>query len=172
MNHDFLKLEKMTKIIRLIPLFLLFYLSLSTFDGQFEVSKFLSFNLQYIIIYYWVLKRPQLLGYGFIFLAGIINDVVLSNPIGLSVLTYLTVASMAAYIRTVTVRVSLFTDWVAFIPTVFVANFTYIIIVLFFEDLSIDYLVLLIGSINTIIAYPIFWLIFTFLWNSMRIKNV
>ena len=59
------------KFFELLPLFLLFYISLigsSTID-----LKFFSINIHYILVYYWVLRQPQILGYGFIFLAGIIN---------------------------------------------------------------------------------------------------
>ena len=68
------------KLFSLIPLFLLFFISL---NGNSIIDfKFFSINVHYIIIYYWVLKRPQTLGYGFIFLSGIITDVVFGLPIG------------------------------------------------------------------------------------------
>ena len=93
------------KFFSLIPLFLLFFISL---NGNSIIDfKFFSINVHYIIIYYWVLKRPQTLGYGFIFLSGIITDVVFGLPIGASALTLLVIASVAAYVRTVTVRTSL-----------------------------------------------------------------
>ena len=60
------------KFLELIPLLLLFFISL---NGNSVIDfKFFSINVHYILIYYWVLKRPQALGYGFIFLAGIITD--------------------------------------------------------------------------------------------------
>ena len=64
--------------LRLIPLILLFYICISEFHTQFYYWSIFSFNLQFIIIYYWVLRDPSILGYGFIFLCGIINDVVLN----------------------------------------------------------------------------------------------
>ena len=111
------------KFFELIPLFLLFFISL---NGNSVVDfKFFSINVHYIIIYYWVLKQPQALGFGFIFLSGIITDVVFGLPIGASALTLLTVAGIAIYIRTVTVRASLFSDWMAFIPVLLITNFIY-----------------------------------------------
>ena len=72
------------KIIKLIPLLLLFTISLKD-DSifHFKFLDFISCNFQYIIIYYWVLKKPERLGYGLIFLAGIINDVVQNFPISI-----------------------------------------------------------------------------------------
>ena len=78
------------KFIRLIPLILLFYLCLTQFGNNFKNLSFLSFNLQYIIVYYWIIKKPRLLSYGYIFIAGVVNDVIIGMPIGVSSLTYLT----------------------------------------------------------------------------------
>ena len=78
-----------SRFLSFIPLLILFFLAFSETDFNFEKLSFLSFNLIYILIFYWVLKNPDILGYGFIFLAGIINDVVVGLPIGISSVTYL-----------------------------------------------------------------------------------
>ena len=76
-----------SKFIELTPLFFLFYISLT---GNSVIDfKFLSVNVHYILVYYWVLRRPQLLGYGFIFISGIISDVVFGLPIGVTSLNLL-----------------------------------------------------------------------------------
>ena len=54
------------------------------------------------------------MGNGHIFFAGIINDVVMGLPLGISSISYLTVSFVASYIRQVTVNISLFTDWFTF----------------------------------------------------------
>ena len=78
------------KIINLGPIILLYYLSISEVDTHFEnYFEILSFKILLIIVYFWVLKRSILLGNGHIFFAGIINDVVLGFPLGLSSLSYL-----------------------------------------------------------------------------------
>ena len=153
------------KFFALVPLFLLFFISL---NGNSIIDfKFFSINVHYIIIYYWVLKQPQTLGYGFIFLSGIITDVVFGLPIGASALTLLVLAGIAVYIRTVTVRVSLFSDWIAFIPVLLIANFIYFI-VLYYSNYSIDYLYLFKNSIFTFVFYPILWVIFAILLNFIK----
>ena len=91
------------RLFSLIPLLFLFFLAFSETNFDFEKLNFLSFNLIYIVIFYWVLNNPNLLGYGFIFLAGIVNDVVIGLPIGISSVTYLILSGFAAYIRYLTV---------------------------------------------------------------------
>ena len=154
-----------TRFIELTPLFFLFYISLT---GNSVIDfKFLSINVHYILIYYWVLRQPQALGYGFIFLSGIITDVVFGLPIGVSALALLAVAAVAAYVRVVTVRISLVNDWISFIPALLLANFIYFMS-LYFSNYSIDYLYLFKNSIFTFIFYPILWLLFTALLKLMK----
>ena len=153
------------KFFALVPLFLLFFISL---NGNSVIDfKFFSINIHYIIIYYWVLKQPQALGYGFIFLSGIITDVVFGLPIGASALTLLVIATVAAYVRTVTVRSSLVSDWLSFIPALLIANFIYFI-TLYFSNYSIDYFYLFKNSIFTFVFYPILWVIFEILLNFIK----
>ena len=158
------------KVLRLLPLIFLFYISLKD-DTLFNIKFFdffSSINLQYIIIYYWVLKSPQILGYGFIFIAGIITDVILGLPMGISSLSYLAIATLAAYTRIVTVRISLLTDWFTFVPALLTANFTYFL-VLYFNDMPVNYLSLLLGALFTFLLYPFLWFIFEILRRLMKV---
>ena len=151
--------------LQLIPLIALFYISL---NGVSVIDfKFFSINAHYILVYFWVLRQPKSLGYGFIFLSGVINDVVFGLPLGISSLSLLTVAGVAAYVRVVTVRISLLTDWISFIPALLIANFIYFI-ALYFSDYSIDYIFLSKNSISTFIFYPILWGFFTLLLNLIK----
>ena len=153
------------KFFEFVPIFLLFFITL---NGKSVIDfKILSINVHYILIYYWVLRQPQALGYGFIFLSGIITDVVFGLPIGVSALALLTVAAVAAYVRVVTVRISLINDWISFIPALLLANFIYFMS-LYFSNYSIDYLYLFKNSVFTFIFYPILWLLFTALLNLMK----
>ena len=68
-------------LLNLFPIILLFFLVLVDFDFSFHSKKLVTFNLAYIVIYYWVLKKPEILGYGLVFFAGIINDVVIFIPL-------------------------------------------------------------------------------------------
>ena len=153
------------KFFEFVPIFLLFFITL---NGKSVIDfKILSINVHYILIYYWVLRQPQALGYGFIFLSGIITDVIFGLPIGVSALALLAVAAVAAYVRVVTVRISLINDWISFIPALLLANFIYFMS-LYFSNYSIDYLYLFKNSVFTFIFYPILWLLFTALLKLMK----
>ena len=154
------------KFFELLPLFLLFFISL---NGNSVIDlKFFSINIHYILVYYWVLRQPQSLGYGFIFLSGIISDVVFGFPLGVNALSLLVIAGVAAYVRVVTVRITLINDWISFIPALLVANFIYFLS-LYFSDYSIDYLYLFTNSIFTFIFYPILWAIFSMILNLTKL---
>ena len=153
------------KFFELIPLFLLFVIS---FNGISVIDlNFFSINVHYIIIYFWVLRKPEILGYGFIFLSGIITDVVFGLPIGASALSFLTISVVASYVRVVTVRITLINDWIAFVPALLLANFVYFIS-LYFSNYSVDYLYLFYNSIFTFIFYPVLWGFFTLILNLIR----
>ena len=153
------------KFFELVPIFLLFFITL---NGKSVIDfKILSINVHYILIYFWVLRQPQALGYGFIFLSGIITDVIFGLPIGVSALALLAVAAVAAYVRVVTVRISLVNDWISFIPALLLANFIYFMS-LYFSNYSVDYSYLFKNSIFTFIFYPILWLLFTALLKLMK----
>ena len=101
--------------LNIIPVFLLYFFSITELEANFAgYFKIISFNLQLIIIYYWTLRYPHILGNVHIFIAGVINDVVMGLPMGASALSYLIVAFVASYIRNITVKHTLFTDWITF----------------------------------------------------------
>ena len=153
------------KILELIPLILLFYISL---NGNSVIHvKFFSINVHYILIYFWVLRQPAALGYGFIFLSGIISDVIYGTPLGATALALLVVSSVAIYVRAVTVRINLINDWISFIPALLFANFIYYV-ALYFSNYPIDYLYLFTNSIFTFIFYPILWGFFSLISNLIK----
>jgi cell shape-determining protein MreD len=156
MNYSLKEIR--AKFFEILPLLLLFIISL---NGSSVINvKFFSINIHYILVYYWVLRQPQSLGYGFIFLSGIISDVVLGFPLGSNALSLLVVSSVAAYVRVVTVRITLVNDWISFIPALLFANFTYFSS-LYFSNYTIDYFYLLQNSLFTFIFYPILWGLFS-----------
>ena len=153
------------KFFEILPILLLFFISL---NGSSIINvKFFSANIHYILVYYWVLRQPQSLGYGFIFLSGIISDVVLGLPLGINALSLLIVAAVAAYVRVVTVRITLVNDWISFVPALLFANLIYFSS-LYFSDYSVDYLYLLKNSVFTFIFYPILWGFFSLILNFMK----
>ena len=153
------------KFFGLLPLLLLFFISL---NGNSVVNlQFFSINISYILVYFWVLRQPNMLGYGFIFLSGIINDVVFGLPLGVNALSLLVIAAVAAYVRVLTVRITLMNDWISFIPALLFANFIYFFS-LYFSNYSIDYLYLFKNSVFTIVFYPVFWGLFSLIVNLTK----
>ena len=161
------------KTLSLGPLILLYFLSVTEIDTQFSnYFEILSFNLQLIIVYYWVMKDPSVLGNGHIFFAGVINDVIMGLPMGLSALGYLITALVAMYIRCVTVKMTFFKDWFTFILAIFFSQFINLILISNFSDLNISYSVIFYNSLFTFIFYPIFWVLFNpYLTIISRFKN-
>ena len=145
---------------KLGPLILLVFICISEFHTQFYYWGIFTFNFQFIIIYYWILRDPDILGYGFVFICGFINDVVLSLPLGTSALSYLFVSLVAAYVRTATVRNSLFTDWFTFLVAIIIGNFIYFLLLNKFAEADIKYTTFFYNSLFTFILYPFFWGLF------------
>ncbi len=153
------------KFFGLLPIFLLLYVSL---NGSSIVDlNFFSVNIHYILVYYWVLSKPDSLGYGLIFISGLISDVVFGLPLGANALSLLIIAAFAAYARALRVRTTLINDWVSFIPALLIGNFVYFF-TLQILDYDISYLYLFQNSIFTFILYPIFWGIFSIILNLTR----
>jgi len=154
------------------PLLLLYYLSISDIEVSFENTfQILSFNIQLIIIYYWMLKDADILGSGHIFVAGLINDVVMGLPLGVSPISYLVVAFFASYVKNVTVNTSLFTDWFTFFLAVFFSNIVFLIFLINFTEIQVKYIDIFYNSFFTILFYPFFWLIFNIYKTMMLIKQ-
>ena len=152
------------KTINLGPLILLYYLSISEIDTHFEnYFEILSFNIQLIIIYFWMLKRPELLGSGHIFFAGLINDVVMGVPLGLSSLSYLVISLVATYVKNMTVNTRITTDWFTFFIAIFFSNLIfYLLVVNFSETIMISVTEISYNTFFTLIFFPFFWFLFTF----------
>ncbi len=158
-------------IVNVIPLIILYYLSISEIDTHFSnFFEILSFNLQIIIIYYWMLKNSSILGNGHIFFAGIINDVVMGLPLGISAISYLTVSFVASYVRQVTVNISLFTDWFTFLIALFFSNLVYIILASNFSNIQVSFVEISYNAFFTFLFYPFIWMIFNFYKKIMILR--
>jgi hypothetical protein len=77
------------------------------------------------------------------------------------------IAGVAAYVRVVTVRMTLVNDWISFIPALLLANLIYFGS-LYYSDHSLDYIYLLKNSIFTFAFYPILWGLFSIISNLSR----
>ena len=156
--REFKKKNIINNLLRLAPLIILFIAVLNEINLNY--IKVFSLNFPFILIFYWSLKKSESLGYGYIFVAGLINDVVTGFPIGISSFNYLLICGFAAYLRTITLRPSLIKDWFFFLFTILVINsLSYSILNLFFA-IDLNYNNLFINIFFTFIFYIIFANIF------------
>jgi len=150
------------KLLELGPVLLLYISVLNEFDFNYLNLAYFSFNFPFILIFYWSLKKPESLGYGLLFFAGIINDVVVGFPIGISSFAYLLICGFSAYLRNITLRPSILKDWMFFLFAVLaVSSLSYSVLVLFFK-FKLNYLDIIINIIFTFCLYVIFANIFQF----------
>ena len=143
------------------PLILLYYLSISEIDTNLEkLFEVFSLNLQIIIIYFWIIKRPNLMGTGHIFFVGLINDVVMGFPLGISSLSYLVVCFVGNYVRNKSVNTTIASDWFTFLIALLFANILFFSLLNNFSDLSFTYSKIGYNMFFTLFMFPIFWLLF------------
>ena len=152
---EFSKITITNRLLRYAPILLLFVSVLNEFDFNYLELKYFSFNFPFVLIFYWSLKKAESLGYGLIFIAGLINDVVVGFPMGISSLTYLLICGFAAYFRNITLNPTLLRDWFFFLLTILVVNsMMYSLLVLFFS-FNLNYNDLIVNLIFTFLLYVI-----------------
>tara|TARA_Y100000590_G_scaffold461428_1_gene622975 strand:+ start:2294 stop:2803 length:510 start_codon:yes stop_codon:yes gene_type:complete len=141
-------------LLKLAPIILLYIAVLNDFD--FNYIKYFSFNFPFILIYYWSLKKSESLGYGYIFIAGLINDVVVGFPIGFTSINYLLICGFAGYLRNITLRPRMVQDWLFFLLTISFVNSINFIVLNMLLAVKIDYLNLFYNTFFTFALYLVF----------------
>ena len=140
---------------------LLYYWSISENEANLEkVFGIFSFNLQLIIIYFWIIKRPALMGAGHIFFVGLINDVIMSFPLGISSLSYLVVCFVGNYVRNKSVNTTIASDWFTFFIALILSNLLFFSLLSNFSDVAISYSKIGYNTFFTLFLFPVFWLLF------------
>ena len=162
------KLPISRKLLSLGPIILLYISVLNEFDFNYLNLKNFSFNFPYILIFYWSLKGKGRLSYALVFFAGLINDVVIGLPIGISSMTYLSICVFAVYLRNITLRPSLVKDWFFFLFTILVTTSVFYSILVIFFYVKIDYYNLLFNVLYTFLFYYFFSYIFGYYLNLLR----
>ena len=153
-----------------LPILILFFSVFNEFDFNYLKLDYFSFNFVHLLIFFWTLRNPDHLGYLAIFFAGIINDVVIGIPIGISSFCYLVLCSVTAYIRNITLSPNFIKDWISLLFTILLINSIQVIILDLIFLIQVDYMNYLINSGFTFLFYPIFFIIFNFL-NERIVKQ-
>ena len=165
-NNSFLK-----NILQLLPLIILLIAVFNEFDANYFEIPFLSFNFAFILIFYWTLKKIEYFGYGFIFIAGIINDVVTGAPIGISSFAYMIICVATSYFRSITLSPNITKDWIFFLVTISCVNSISYIILSYFFNANIDYRFLLTNNFATFLIFFLFYLIFDIYYKKFFRKS-
>jgi len=154
-------------LYRYTPIILLFTSILNEIDFNNLGLKYFSFNFAYILIFYYSLRRSDSMGYVYIFIAGLFNDVVSGIPMGISSLSYLLLCAAGIYLRNITLRPSIIKDWIFFLITVLVLNFITFTYLIVFFNYEINYFDQMINIIFTFILYLVFSFLFKFYDNAI-----
>jgi rod shape-determining protein MreD len=150
-NKNYIK-----KILSKIPLILLFVSVLNNYDFNHLGLKYFSFNFSYILIFYYSLRKNQILGYTYIFTAGLINDVVVGTPIGFTSIMYLILCVAASYLRNITLGPSLLKDSIFFLITILVINSLFFISLKYIFNYELDYFNQIVNITYTFLFYFLF----------------
>jgi rod shape-determining protein MreD len=152
-------------ILSRIPLVLLFVSVLNNYDFNYLGLDYFSFNFSYILIFYYSLKKSESLGYIYIFIAGLFNDVMIGTPIGLSSLMYLILCVAASYLRNITLRPSLIKDCIFFLITILIINSLLFLSLNFIFNYELNYFNQIINITYTFLFYFLFSNLFDFFEN-------
>ena len=149
------------KIFNAGPLILLYYLCISEVDTNLEkIFEIFTLNFQIILIYFWVLKRPDIMANGHVFLAGLINDVFMGFPLGISSLSYLIIIFVGTYVRNKSVNTTIASDWFTFFLALIFANLLFFTLLNNFSEVAISYTKISYNTFFTLFMFPVFWLLF------------
>ena len=157
------KINLKNKFLKYFPLILLYFSVLNEFDIDVSSVGLLSFNLPFIIIFYWSLKDPDQIGKGLIFISGIFNDVTLGYPIGISSFIYLTIIAFAAYLRNITLRPNIYKDSLVFLFAILFANSVNSLILSYIFSIEINFFEIIVNITFTLLFYFFFARIFNYL---------
>jgi rod shape-determining protein MreD len=158
-------------ILSKAPLILLFVSVLNDYDFNYLSLKYFSFNFSYILIFYYSLKKSESLGYTYIFIAGLFNDVVVGTPLGLSSLIYLILCVAASYLRNITLRPSLLKDCIFFLITILIINSLLFLSLKFIFNYELNYFDQIINITFTFLFYFLFSNLFDFFENHFVRNN-
>ncbi len=157
------KINFKNTLLKYFPLILLYFSVLNEFDIDVSSIGLFSFNLPFIIIFYWSLRDPDQIGNGLIFFAGILNDVTLGYPIGISSFIYLTIIGFAAYLRNITLRPNIYKDSLVFLVSILFANSINLLILSYIFSIEINFFEIMVNITFTFLLYFLFARIFNYL---------
>lgn len=159
------------KIYTWLPIIILYLSVLNEYDLNYLNIEYFSFNFVFILIFYWTLKNPLYLSYFIIFLAGLVNDIVIGLPLGLSSFCYLLICIITAYLRNITLSPNFINDWISLLFTLLLVNSIEVIFLDLIFSIYVNYTKYFVNIGFTFLFYPIFMVIFNKLEKRIRIRK-
>ena len=157
-------------LLSYFPVGILFLSVFNDFDFNYLKIEYFAFNFVHILIFFWTLKNPDHLGYTAIFMAGIVNDVIIGIPIGISSFCYLLICFVTAYIRNITLSPNFINDWLSFLFIILFVNSIQVTILDLIFLTDVNYLKYLINTGFTFLFYPIFFFLFNLINKKISLK--
>ena len=153
------------------PTLILFLSVLNEIDLNYLAIEYFSFNFAHVLIFYWTLKNPYYLSYGSIFIAGLINDVVIGIPMGISSFCYLLICTVTAYLRNITLTPNFINDWLFLLFTILLINSIQVMSLDLVFSIEVSYMKYFINSGFTFILYPLFLFIFNSIEKRIKLQK-
>lgn len=158
-------------LFKLVPIFALFISVFNEFDANYFEIEYLSFNFSYILIFFCTMKKIDYFGYGYIFLAGIINDTVTGFPLGLSSLTFMLICVATSYFKSITLRSTIVKDWIFFLVTISSVNSIKFMTLAYVFQTEVNYRYLLVNNFTTFLLFFFFSFIFNLYYDKFFGKS-
>ena len=158
-------------LIFYFPTLILFLSVLNEIDLNYLGIVYFSFNFAHVLIFYWTLKNPYYLSYGSIFVAGLINDVVIGIPIGISSFCYLLICAATAYLRNITITPNFINDWISLLITILLVNSIQVVTLDIIFSFEVNYMKYFINSGFTFIFYPFVLILFNILERKIKFQT-
>tara|TARA_Y100000389_G_scaffold180593_1_gene195540 strand:- start:322 stop:828 length:507 start_codon:yes stop_codon:yes gene_type:complete len=148
------------KLYSWLPVIILYISVLNDFDFNYLNLKYFSFNFPFILIFFFSLKDFKHFDYSLVFISGLINDVVVGLPLGISSFSYMIICASTSYFRNITIRPNPVKDWLYFLFIISLINsVNYTLLNLFFTY-DLDLVGYLINNFFTFLFYIVFVSIF------------
>ena len=150
------------KFYEWLPIIILFISVLNEFDLNYLNLDYFSFNFPFILIFYFTLKDSLHFDYLLVFIAGLINDVVIGLPLGISPFSYVLICFFSSYLRSITIRPNIIKDWFYFLFVISLINsLNYTVLFLIFSyELNLTFY--LVNNFFTFLLYIFFTQIFNY----------
>ncbi len=164
----FHKISFIYKIFSWLPIIILYIAVLNEFDFNYLNIEYFSFNFPFILIFYFTLKDSLHFDYLLVFIAGLINDVVIGFPLGISSLSYVLICLFSSYLRSITIRPNIIKDWFYFLFVISLINsINYSVLFLVFSyELNLTFY--LVNNFFTFLLYIFFTYFFNYYLKALN----